>query len=522
MGIKKLDDFNHDVEVTKEVLSSMPINNAKNLALYKTKVSELVKEYGGYREQLYNEIYKRSNKYFNYGESARLKTVKKELLDYKDINLFNPINTAYEKLGFDTLLYSLIHYYKNDLASVNEDIKEVFKRFSDAGVELTADDFIYSNYARSYIKEFLKDDDLERMKDVFEDLHWKCPDVISHIETSFRILFNKNIKAFDKYIEDKKKEIVIDNLSYDDYVLKRNNLGKEQFELENYDESVLVTKFMDGEYLLNDYSIVNLSKCYSRFLGDNADVNKGKAKIEDFKTLYHGLIEYKNYLKFSYVIDDVKAKFAERTSHQGEIATLTKDINNIVNDLVRLTDEINNGSSKGFLFFKKKVDIEKNYLDIDAKIKELDTKFSDYDKALIFEKMNSELSETSSIYDVFNFALSFKGYLRYCLKQNEEDIDINKVKKLVKEFETFLYDPYLNILRNINFNTETDLGVIIMDHYKLLEIGLNPDDLTSDGIDDYLKSLIVIINSYYIEKYDMDMEFINNLFEAKKIIEANK
>ena len=127
-----------------------------------------------------------------------------------------------------------------------------------------------------------------------------------------------------------------------------------------------------------------------------------------------------------------------------------------------------------------------------------------------------------SIYDVFNFALSFKGYLRYCLKQNEEDIDINKVKKLVKEFETFLYDPYLNILRNINFNTETDLGVIIMDHYKLLEIGLNPDELTSDGIDDYLKSLIVIINSYYIEKYDMDMEFINNLFEAKKIIEANK
>ena len=61
-----------------------------------------------------------------------------------------------------------------------------------------------------------------------------------------------------------------------------------------------------------------------------------------------------------------------------------------------------------------------------------------------------------------------------------------------------------------------------MDHYKLLEIGLDPDELTSDGIDDYLKSLIVIINSYYIEKYDMDMEFINNLFEAKKIIEANK
>ena len=34
MGVKKLEDFNHDIEVAKEVLSSMPINNAKNLALY--------------------------------------------------------------------------------------------------------------------------------------------------------------------------------------------------------------------------------------------------------------------------------------------------------------------------------------------------------------------------------------------------------------------------------------------------------------------------------------------------------
>ena len=56
MGIKKLDDFNHDVDVAKDVLTSMPINNAKNLALYKTKVSELEEEYSGYRDQLLKEI----------------------------------------------------------------------------------------------------------------------------------------------------------------------------------------------------------------------------------------------------------------------------------------------------------------------------------------------------------------------------------------------------------------------------------------------------------------------------------
>ena len=56
MGIKRLEDFNHDVEVAKEVLSSMPINNAKNLTLYLKKVAELKDEYSEYRNELFKEI----------------------------------------------------------------------------------------------------------------------------------------------------------------------------------------------------------------------------------------------------------------------------------------------------------------------------------------------------------------------------------------------------------------------------------------------------------------------------------
>ena len=194
-------------------------------------------------------------------------------------------------MGFDTLLYSLTHYYKNDLAAVNADIKEALSKFELVGITLTENDFVYSNYARKYMKELLVNDELERMKDIFEDLHWKCPDVISHIETSLRILFNKNIKSFEKYIEDRKKEVILDNLTYDDYVIKRGNLVKELYDLENYENSILVNKFMEGKLLFNDYSIINVSKCYSKFLGDNCDINKGKNKLSDFKNLLYNLRE---------------------------------------------------------------------------------------------------------------------------------------------------------------------------------------------------------------------------------------
>lgn len=519
MGIKRLEDFNQDVETIKEVLSSMPVNNAKNLALYLDKVKEYKEEYSEYRDDVLKELKKRSAKYLAYKPSDRMEVIKKELLDYKDFGLFNPINTPFEKMGFDTLLYSLTHYYKNDLTSVNNDIKEALEKFETAGITLTENDFVYSNYARKYIKELLKDDDIERMKDVFEDLHWKCPDVISHIETSFRILFDKNIKVFENYLEERRKEILIDNLGYEDYVLKKTNLSKELIELEFYREESLVNKFMEGKLMLNDYTVVNVNKSYSKFLGDNCDMAVAKGKVDDFKNLLFNLEEYQNYLKYSYILDDVKAKYAQVDSHANEVAKISKEISAITADLARLTNEINEGSTKGFLFFKKKVDIEKHYLDINEKVKELDAKYEEYDNAMVFEKMGKHISNTSTIYDVFQFVYSFKGYLRNCIKAHEEDIDISKIKRIVKDFDAFLSNPNLNILKNITFSVDNDLGVILIDHYKMFEINVKADDLTIEGIDDLIKSLHIILNSYYLENSGLTMDFINDLFESKKLIE---
>lgn len=522
MGIKNLEDTTHDIEVAKEVLSSMPINNAKNLALYQKKVAELKEEYSGYAQELLGEIKKRSSKYLNAKPSDRLELVKKELQDYQELSLFSSVNTPFEKMGFDTLLYSLTHYYKNDLASVNAEIKEVFRRFELAGVKLTEADFVYSNYARKYIVELLKDDDLERMKDVFEDLHWKCPDVISHIETSFRILYSRYVKSFENYIDDKQHEIVLDNFSFDDYLLKRNNLAKELDELEKYDEAILIKKFMDGELMLNDYGIVNVSRCYAKFMGENPDLNKGREKVEDFKNLYNNLVEYQGYLKFKFVLDDVKAKYAEKDSHAGDAQRIKKEINDLVSEITKLTEEINAGTTKGFLFFKKKVDSEKNYLAVNEKVKELDAKYEEYDSAIIYEKLNEFITDTSTIYDVLKFVLSYKGYLRACIKSLDDSVDIKKVKETVKEFDQFLADPNISVLNTQPFGVDANIALIIMDHYKLLDLNVMYEDMTIEGIDLLLKELEVVINDAYLNKYELSNEFILDLFESKKILDTYK
>ena len=517
MGIKRLDDFNHDVEVTKEVLASMPINNAKNVTIYKKKVKELKDEYSSYRDQLFTEIKVRSSKYLSIKPNPRTSVVSKELTGYKDLVLCNPVNTAYEKMGFDTLLYSLTHYYKNDLSSVNADIKEVISKFNLVGINITDKDFVYSSYAQKYIKELLKDDYIERMKDIFEDIHWKCPDVILHIEVSFRILFNKNIKLFESYIDEVKKEVLGSDLTYEDYRIKRDNLSRELFDLENFDHYVIVNRFMNGELLLNDYSKLNVEKSYSRFLGDKLEDKE--SKLDDFKNLYFNLDEYKNYLKYSYILEDAKVKYAECSSHVGEAAKILKEINSLSDELSKLCSDIESGSTKGFLFFKKKIDTEQYLLKLNEKVKELDSKFEEYDNALVFEKMSANISETSSVYDVFNFALSFKGYLRSCIKNHEDGVDIKKVKATVKEYDLFLNSPYLNMLKNIKFSIDSDITTVLVDHFKLLNINLNPDELDADSIESLMKSIYIILVNSYLETSGMTIDTILDLFESKKIIE---
>lgn len=519
MAIKRLDDFNHEVEVTKEVLSSMPINNAKNVALYKNKISELKDEYSGYRDQLFREIKVRSEKYFSIKPSSRIETIKKELEGYEGLYLLNPINTAYEKLGFDILLYNLTHFYKNDLVSVNNDIKELFNKFKLAGIELSANDFIYSVYAKKYISELLKDDNIDRMEDIFEDLHWKCPDVIVHIEVNFRILFNKHVKDFENYINSEAANMLKDGITYEDLLMKKNNLLVELDMLENYDDAALISKFMGGVLTLNDYNRVNVDKCYSRFLGENVDLGSVDNKLDDFINLYHNLDEYKSYLRSESLIKDAKEKYADKDKHLGECTKITKESADIIEELAKISNSIETGSEKKFFFFSKKVDTEQLAVQLNEKVKELDQKFNEYDNAYIYENMAKYLDDTSSVYDLLKFLISYKSYLRTALKASEEDNDIRRIKYMIKMYTEYVNNPYVNILKNVRFISDTDVQTLLVDHYKMLNIDLDRDQLNLDSIDDLSKSLSIIINNSYLIKSGLSIDLILELFDAKKIIE---
>ena len=518
MKIKKMEDFTHDVEVTKEVLSSMPLNNQKNLKAYKDRVSSIKEEYIELKDELYQEIQKRSHKYLNISENERIAVLEKELEGLKDLSLFNPLNTPFEKLEINNILYRLNHFFKNDLEKVNNDIKNVIKIFNDVGVGLTAEDFVYSFYAKEYVKELLLDDSLDRMKYIFEELHWKCPDVIMHVSMNIRLLYNKYKNKFVDYIEKRRKDAFSDNLSYEDMIIKRDNILKELYDLKHYDKYNIVNGFMNSELILNDYTVVNVDKCYAKYFNESITSNDKKNVIGDLKNLLANVQEYNNYLKYTFILDDAKKKYADKANHVGEVTNISKEIDGLANELVKINNEINSGSSKGFWIFKKKVDVEKLYVDLNTKMKELNDKFDQYDVASVYEDMSKNLTDTSSIYDVFKFAISFKTYLRNCIKASKEESSIDVVKQLVKEFDSFISSNNVNVIRNSKFNYDNDLAEVISDHYQLLNIKITKDLLDEGNLESLIKDLKIMVNSYYLEEMGLNIDLINDLFESRKIL----
>ena len=202
----------------------------------------------------------------------------------------------------------------------------------------------------------------------------------------------------------------------------------------------------------------------------------------------------------------------------GEVTTINKEIDGLASQLIKINTEVSNGSSKGFWIFKKKVDVEKLYVELNTKMKELNDKFDQYDAALVYEEMGKSLTDTSSIYDVFRFAISYKTYLRNCIKASKEESNIDVVKQVVKEFDDFISSNNVNVIRNSRFNYDNDLAEVISDHYQLLNIKISKDLLDEGNLESLIKDLKVMINSYYLEDMGLNIDLINNLFDSKKII----
>ena len=239
----------NDINEKKVLIDLLPKNTTRRKEKYIDTLVELKEKYQDSKESV--------SKFINYKYEKLLpkntpKNTDAEIKEIRKLNeilmLGNPITSFYEKMGFDLLLYDLMHYYDIPLDEVNQIICKFISVINDAGGEITPNDFKLNPYAYLYMKNIYDNFITKKIlinNDKFETIYWKCPKVIEYIIINLRIVLRKNERKFNNYVVNK-------------YKYKLQNYG-----FQNYEEVIEKVKCLknnsSNEYLPQSSKIMHRS-----------------------------------------------------------------------------------------------------------------------------------------------------------------------------------------------------------------------------------------------------------------------
>lgn len=509
------------IETDKEVLSTIPRNNKKNIAKYIQALQELQEEYNNVSQEVYDELNKRYKKILSVKTNRDIEEERTEIEEVSNLlDVIGTIKTPYEKMGLDKRIYRLGRFYKENLESINKEILECINKFKKVGINLSADNFEYSIYVNEYMHTFfneLNDINSEVVKNKFEEIYWKCPDLIIHIELNLRYIYMINQKNIYKYYENRKTELLkIINIEADKVEEKFFRLKKKYDEDISSDKNLLIQSFLDGTLDYKDYEYKKIMDEYLKLVPQTLMENGSKRAIKEITQnsikFLNSLYEYKNYLKFQYIFDDIKTKYQEKEQHKNSYNETKKEISIKEKKLDKL-----NKKMKGKGLFNKKNKKEQQTAEYNALILEIKNLYKKLDNDEIYVKIIDNLTDSSTIYNVLKFASQFSTYVTECSIKNNPSITQEEIEQNILELQEFLNNPYNIIIKNITILEEKNISIIISDRYKLLNFTIEKDDINPDNLDNLIDILRKIKNYYCIQKSGINLDDMAFICEFKKI-----
>ncbi|MDY4544313.1 MAG: hypothetical protein SPE00_03225 [Bacilli bacterium] len=479
-----MNDYLNKLQAYKDMLASLPQNNIKNKKIYHENIKSIYDKEIIVLNDIHDEIKKRITSYLNVKENTEIPTLNKNINDIKqNLIITNNYASSYEKSGLDILLYNLTHYYKTDLSDIFETIEKVNDIFKSVNIILTAKDFNYSYYSNVFMNIYLNNK--SSLEEKFDELYWKCPDIITHLALNYKYLYYQNIKIF----EDHYNKINIDNIisSYQNFISKKD-------ELIIQDKYLLLNDLLNGNKNIKDYekvpSIIN--DLFTENLQENQYID-----------LYNSLIEYKEYNECLPIIKDIKES---KTNSKNLSISIRKNIikneKKLFKENKKIIYSINKANSKKIQYYNNLINNNINLL------KDM---YEEYENALFLTKVNL-LKEEDTIHNILLLACSNYNYLIEFTKKN--NIDFNYIYNILIHI---VYSPYNNLINNLFIKDEKDLSLIIIDKYNLYGGKLNKEMLTKDNIDNLINNLKLVIDNFYIKKYNITEEKISFIKEGREL-----
>ena len=526
--------INAQIDVDKEILSVLPKNNKKNLQAYKDKAADIKRNYVTYLDEILAEIKRRTIKIKSFVPDTKIEKLEQEIKYMDKIELLDKNTTSFEKMGLDEILYVLKRFYKNNLELVNDAIVKCLEKFRIVGINLVANDFNYSIYTKEYmniLKEEIKkgDSNSGRVKDTFEQIYWKCPDIIIHIELNFRSLYLKNEKAINKYYDDARKQITKElGLNEEENIEKYKSLQIQLIETKNKDTALIIEKFLKNEKNAKDYEESSIKKHYKKLLGKELN-EYTKDEIQEIdkniSRLQNSLYEFKNYIRFKFIYDRVVDIYKTKDKYKNIYNQKLKQIKKMEAKVFKTNKKIERVENhKGLLqkiFSRNTNRLEKINVDLNTQILELKNIYIDLEENKIKNTITSVLNDGSTIYDVLFLICHFYSFLVNSIIEEFPDIMQEEIYETINKYRTFIKYPKIMIIINIKMLEDKDIILMIKDKYNLCNLNITKEDLEEEKISNLITSVNTICENNYILNSKTTLQDIQFVLQEIKILEEN-
>ena len=530
-------EFDKYISTNKDVLNVLPINTKKNRKKYIEKVEELEETALKIKKVIWNEIEERYERYIDVAPNPKISELSKNIRSVEEIDLFNELNTPYEKLGFDRITHNLDCFFEGNLDFVNENINAFINKFKDLGIELSEEDFNYSPYTNEYMKVFFEDGitsgdfSSEKLKKAFEKIYWKCPHIVTHIELNMRYLYYINSKKIEKELNSRNEKILSDmNLDKNGLVKNFFEMNKELLTLQRTDSKAILDKFLNDEWKIKDFGEKDMSVLYERLSAKNyfSASPKEQEEINDnFVKLLNTLYEYNAYIKYKFIIDDLKEKYKHKDTLQDSYEKKNKELRQKEQELLKENKKYKRNlkmSKKAWLIFIRKK-LEKKVYEFpvvsNAKIKELKNLYLELDEEVVNSRIVEFVDDNCTIKYMFKIVISFYTYAYKLAKEYYKDDPDIDIEQELQGLMDFINQPYKVMLNNIKLAEESEITSIIANRYKILNINLEQEDL-EENLDTLLEDVDKIVDYYNITKSSLDIDNIAFVEKVKTMIAKNK
>lgn len=519
----------NDIEEKKVLIDLLPKNTTRRKEKFIDTVVEIKEKYQESKESVRKFINYKYEKLLPKNKEKDTTEEAKELRKLNELLLLgNPLTSVYEKMGFDLLLYDLMHYYDNSLDDVNQTICIFINTIVDAGGDIYLDDFKINVYSHLYIQKIYEKFITKKIstnEDTFETIYWKCPKVIEYIIINLRMLLRKNEKKLNSYVINKYK-YMMNKYGFNNYeevverVKQLKNIIEEAKSLDEYD---IINMAFDGKLDINSLMNGKDSDC-SFFMIQKVDLSSKKNYekfISTIKTLKSGLEEYLLYLEYKKFLDEFKNKYSKHINDT-EKPTKSLDLKNKNNEILKIENKILKLRVNKYLSSLSELENNLKPKDNDkifaqeVLFEELYKKYIELNNIYFEEKIKDYIKVNTYVSDVFEIIDAYPYFNKKMIKkvfEVESDEEIENIRNKMKDF---IYNPYRKIIDMIPMFVEKNVPQLLMNGYRFENLDVTEETFEDDNINNIFEKCNRIIMSDKVSHFKLSLDEINFLIKVNE------